>query len=62
MELKAFRITYLSKYGNLLVRIVLASDIYRALLHAEEELKAGVDPLVAIKTIELLDNEPIIVK
>lgn len=62
MELKAFRITYLSKYGNRLMRIVLATDIYKALSQSEERLKDGVDPLTTIKTVELLDNEPIIVK
>lgn len=60
MELKAFRVTYLTKYGVLVSHIVVADDWIACLAAARESFSTGMDPLKSIRTIELLDDEPLI--
>lgn len=62
MELKAFRVTYLTKYGVLVSHIVIARDWGEVLLFSVKRFSTGADPIKSLKTIELLDDEPIIEK
>ena len=60
MSLKAYRITYLTKYKTLIAKIVLSDTLPGAIETAETALKTGADPLESVKTLELLDEDPII--
>lgn len=60
MELKAFRITYLSKYNTLVSRIVIAPSLEVLWKACKTRLGQEIDPPKQLKTIEILDDSPVI--
>lgn len=58
MELKAFRITYLTKYKTSGNAFVVASDIEKALkfFRGWMEAQDGADPAIGVSTIEQLQG------